>query len=129
MKTSVGNSRRSDSAEASREPSSSADLPAPAASFTLTWCGTPARESLSPTIAALSPERIIRVSVRVRGEKPCVPRCIASSRFVLPAPLSPTTSTIPGESTSSSEAYERKSRSVTSRTTSAAAVSPRAGSA
>ena len=33
--------------------------------------------------------------MRVRGEKPCVPTCSASSRFVLPAPFSPTTSTMP----------------------------------
>ena len=34
--------------------------------------------------------------VRVRGEKPCVPTCSDSSRFVLPTPFRPTTSTIPG---------------------------------
>ena len=43
-------------------------------------------------------------SVRVRGENPCVPRWSASSRFVLPAPFSPATSTIPGERARSSDA-------------------------
>ena len=46
----------------------------------------------------------------------------ASSRFVLPAPFGPWSSTIPGSRLSSSDAYERKSRSVTSRT-----ISPRGG--
>ena len=41
VNTSVGNSRRRDSADGSREPSSSALFPAGGASFTLTSCGTP----------------------------------------------------------------------------------------
>ena len=52
--------------------------------------------------AAASPKRISCASVRVRGEKPCVPTCSDSSRFVLPAPFGPTTSTRPGVSPSSS---------------------------
>jgi hypothetical protein len=45
--------------------------------------------------------------LRVRGEKPCVPTCSDSSRFVLPAPFRPTTNTTPGVSDSSALAYER----------------------
>ena len=36
-----------------------------------------------------SPKRISCASLRVRGEKPCVPTCSDSSRFVLPAPFWP----------------------------------------
>ena len=46
--------------------------------------------------AARSPKRISCASVRVRGEKPCVPTCSDSSRFVLPTPFGPTASTRPG---------------------------------
>jgi len=41
-------------------------------------------------------------SARVRGEKPCVPTCSDSSRFVFPTPFGPTASTSPGCSSSSS---------------------------
>ena len=58
--------------------------------------------------AAVSPKRISSASDRVRGEKPWVPTCSDSSRFVLPAPFGPTASTSPGSSASSSRAYERK---------------------
>ena len=50
------------------------------------------------------PRRISCASARVRGEKPCVPTCSDSSRFVLPAPFGPMTSTSPGTSSSSSRA-------------------------
>ena len=63
------------------------------------------------TRAAVSPKRISCASWRVRGEKPCVTTCSDSSRFVLPTPLRPTTSTIPGSSARSSDAYERYWRS------------------
>jgi hypothetical protein len=66
--------------------------------------------------AAASPKRISWASERVRGEKPCVPTCSDSRRFVLPAPFGPTTRTTPGSSASSSRAYERKLRSETSAT-------------
>ena len=59
------------------------------------------------------PKRIKLASLRVRGENPWVPTCSDSSRFVLPAPFGPTTSTSPGSSSSSSRAYERKSLSET----------------
>ena len=101
------------------EPSSSADFPDDVVSFTFTSWRTPPRERPRPTRAPVSPDRIMRASVRVRGEKPCVPRWSASSRLVLPAPLSPTTSTMPGARVRSSDAYERKFLSVTSETTSA----------
>ena len=51
-----------------------------------------------------SPKRTSCASLRVRGEKPCVPTWSASSRFVLPAPFGPTASTSPGSRSSSSEA-------------------------
>ena len=60
-----------------------------------------------------APKRTSCASARVRGEKPCVPTCSDSSRFVLPAPFGPVTSTSPGSSSSSSFAYERKSLSAT----------------
>ncbi len=63
-------------------------------------------------------------SWRVRGEKPCVARCSDSSRFVLPTPLRPTTSTTPGARSRSSDVYDRYWRSVTRST-----ISRRDGSA
>src|SRR6185503_12591661 len=59
------------------------------------------------TRAASWPKRTSCASARVRGEKPCVPTCSDSSRFVFPAPLGPVTSTRPGSSSKSSFAYER----------------------
>ena len=74
VKTSVGNSRRSDSADGRRVPSSSADLaraggelhPHPVVGRRR------ARPRARPTRPA-RPSRIIRASLRVRGEKPWVP--------------------------------------------------------
>ena len=58
--------------------------------------GAVARRPLNATRAAVSPKRISCASWRVRGENPCVPTWSDSSRFVLPAPFRPTTSTTPG---------------------------------
>ena len=65
---------------------------------------SPAELSRSSIRAASAPKRTSCASLRVRGEKPCVPTCSASSRFVLPAPFSPTASTSPGSRASSREA-------------------------
>ena len=69
---------------------------------------TPARVPLDPDRGAAGvPNRISCASLRVRGEKPCVPTCSDSSRFVLPAPFRPTTRTTPGARSRSAVAYER----------------------
>ena len=52
------------------------------------------------------PKRMSCASWRVRGEKPWVPTCNDSSRFVFPAPFAPTTSTRPGSRSRSSRAYD-----------------------
>jgi hypothetical protein len=44
-----------------------------------------------------------------RGEKPCVPTCSDSSRFVLPAPFGPDGEHEPGSQLELEPAYERKS--------------------
>ena len=54
-----------------------------------------------------APVRTSCASMRVRGEKPCVPTCSDSSRFVLPVPLRPTTRMTPGARARSAAAYER----------------------
>ena len=64
--------------------------------------GRPPRSPASATRAPSAPSRTSCWSARVRGEKPCVPTCSDSSRFVLPAPFAPVTSTRPGSSASSS---------------------------
>ena len=96
MKTRVATSRRSSSAEASREPFSSARFGSVADRRMRSAVDTPARVPSIPIAAACAPNRISCASLRVRGEKPCVPTWSDSSRFVLPAPFRPTTRTTPG---------------------------------
>ena len=107
MNTSVASSRRSDSGDGSRAPFSRASFGRPVRSVTLADTGRVPSAPSTDTRPADSPKRISCASVRVRGEKPCVATCSASSRFVLPTPLRPVTSTMPSSSTRSSDAYER----------------------
>ena len=104
VKTSVATSERSCSAARSGEPLTRARLPSPGRSVTWSSSGAPPRSPRTSTRAACSPKRTSCASERVRGEKPCVPTCSASSRFVLPAPFGPTASTSPGSSPSSRRA-------------------------
>ena len=89
MKTSVASSLRSCSAERSTAPSRRARLGSVALRATETDTGTVPRRPVSSTRPAVAPWRISCMSERVRGEKPCVPTCSDSSRFVLPAPFAP----------------------------------------
>ena len=125
VKTSVATSRRSCSAERSGAPFSRARLPSPAAQRHL---------ELDVRRPAFARERHAR-GVRARTGRAARPRAFAARtpacRRAAPRAGSscrrrsgPSTSTSPGSSASSSRAYERKSRSVTSRT-----ISRRAGSA
>ena len=107
MKTSVATSRRRSSDDASREPFSSARFGSVADRRTRSAVETPARVPSIPIAAAGVPKRISCASLRVRGEKPCVPTCSDSSRFVLPVPFRPTTRTTPGARARSAVAYER----------------------
>ena len=111
MKTRVATSRRSASADDSFAPFTRASFAWPWRSVTASSSGAPFRVPSTTTRAAVSPKRISCASCRVRGEKPCVATCSDSSRFVLPTPFRPTTSTIPGASARSSDAYERYWRS------------------
>ena len=89
MKTSVANSRRSDSADGSRAPFSRASFASPCRSVTDASTGECARSPAIVTRPADSPNWISCASWRVRGEKPCVATCSDSSRFVLPTPFRP----------------------------------------
>ena len=111
VNTSVDTSRRSDSADGSFAPFTRASFAWPWRSVTASSSGAPLRVPSTTTRAAVSPKRISCASCRVRGEKPCVTTCSDSRRLVLPTPLRPTTSTIPGSSARSSDAYERYWRS------------------
>ena len=104
MKTSVDTSDRSCSAARSGAPFSFAFFASPGRSVTSIPSRDVPRSPASSIRAASAPKRTSCASLRLRGEKPCVPTCSASSRFVLPAPFSPTASTRPGWSSSSSEA-------------------------
>ncbi len=104
VKTSVATSARSCSAARSGAPFSSARFASPGRSVSSISSFRPPRSPASSIRAASAPKRTSCASLRLRGEKPCVPTCSASSRFVLPAPFSPTASTSPGSRASSSEA-------------------------
>jgi hypothetical protein len=122
VNTSVVSSLRSRSLEVRRSPFSSTRRTSPRVSVTSVANLFSPRAPASRTRAASASKRIMSLSRRARGENACVPTWSASRRFVLPAPFGPWSSTTPGSRLSSSEAYERKSRSRTSRT-----ISPRAG--
>jgi hypothetical protein len=104
VKTSVDSSRRSDSADGSREPFSRASFAWPARSVTEASTGIDARRPAIAVRPAGSPNVISCASCRVRGENPCVATCNDSSKFVFPTPFGPMTRTMPGESSSSSDA-------------------------
>ena len=96
MKTSVAISLLSCSVERSAAPSRRACFGAVALMLSDTDAGTEPRRPWRSTLAAVAPSRISWVSERVLGEKPWVPTCSDSSRFVLPVPLRPVTRTNPG---------------------------------
>ena len=123
VKTSVATSERSCSAARSGAPFSFARLPSPTSTVTSSCTSLSPRRPRNAIRPDLSPKRTSCASVRVRGEKPCVPTCSDSSRFVLPAPFDPTTSTSPGSRSRSSRAYDRMFLSETVETISRAAVS------
>ena len=89
---------------AAAAPFSRAFFASPGRSVTSISSFEPPRSPASSIRAASAPKRTSWASLRLRGEKPCVPTWSASSRFVLPAPFRPTASTSPGDSSSSSDA-------------------------
>jgi hypothetical protein len=64
----------------------------------------PSRETRASVRAKSSPQRTISESFGVRGEDPVTAKEIASSRFVFPWALSPTTTFRPGASKTVSSA-------------------------
>jgi hypothetical protein len=104
VNTSVATSVRSCSAARSAAPFRLARFPSPSSSVTSSSTRVSPRRPCSAIRPACSPKRRSCASDRVRGENPCVPTCNDSSRFVLPAPFGPTTSTSPGSRSRSSRA-------------------------
>ena len=81
-------------------------------SRTPTSCRPSLRSTVSCTAAVSCPWRIISLSLLVRWLRPKQHRCTASSRLVLPAPFSPTSTVTPSGGASSTCPYPRKSRSL-----------------
>jgi len=93
----TGNRRRSSSAPGTEAPFNVMRLTPAAVTVTCDW--NLAVDAVVPSVrtrVAAAPKRTTRASRRVRGENPCVPTWIASSRLVLPAPFGPTIIVSPG---------------------------------
>ena len=113
VNTSVATSERNCSAARSGAPFTFARLLSPSSSVTSSCTSLSPLRPYKAIRPARSPKRTSCASARVRGEKPCVPTCSDSSKFVLPAPFGPTTSTSPDSRFKSRRAYDRTFRSET----------------
>ena len=90
MNTSTAACSASASMVAQGAPSTVARFGEPGWKPTAQVVGAPRSEPLSSTRVTSAPMRTTRASSEVRGDQASAPKCTASSRLVLPAPLRPT---------------------------------------